>query len=435
MGPLPQAQVRTRSGRSETARCTRIAPQSWPTRSTGAPARSISRTSQSTYASLVASKPAARAHPKPGSGGAMTSARRRRARSGAHRRCVSGTPWTRKAGTKASLARRRTLTPPAPQGWRSCRLHPARVRTKSSRSCRRCSRCVQNSTDSGTMRKPVHAGGRGTGRRRWRRRSSIQRSTSERRPGTSGGSARAARSGDLLHAPGEDTRRRHLDDHDLRLLERRLVGILRVLRVEEAADLAEARPLLDEARRALEHHALQVGPVVGVEVDGDGDAGVGLQVPDLPRASVRGEVELPVGEDVADGHEVGRAGGARRRHARDALPGDQLGERFLEPHGRQAYDARAVPVNTCAGVGEGGGAEVSSWRREGRGPRRPASARVSDSGWIWIRMMYADCALSYLVSHDIPFSMRTRVTNRVQVSIPAAISRKLLISANTEHAV
>src|SRR5213083_2590270 len=61
MGPLPQAQVRTRSGRSETARCTRIAPQSWPTRSTGAPARSISRTSQSTYASLVASKPAARA--------------------------------------------------------------------------------------------------------------------------------------------------------------------------------------------------------------------------------------------------------------------------------------------------------------------------------------------------------------------------------------
>src|SRR5213080_2682657 len=173
MGPLPQAQVRTRSGRSETARCTRIAPQSWPTRSTGAPARSISRTSQSTYASLVASKPAARAHPKPGSGGAMTSARRRRARSGAHRRCVSGTPWTRKAGTKASLARRRTLTPPAPQGWRSCRLHPDRVRTKSSRSCRRCSRCVQNSTDSGTMRKPVHAGGRGTGRRRWRRRRDL----------------------------------------------------------------------------------------------------------------------------------------------------------------------------------------------------------------------------------------------------------------------
>src|SRR5207245_2311342 len=45
----------------------------------------------------------------------------------------------------------------------------------------RCSRCVQNSIDSGTMRKPVHAGGRGTGRRRWRRRSSLQRATSERR--------------------------------------------------------------------------------------------------------------------------------------------------------------------------------------------------------------------------------------------------------------
>ena len=46
-------------------------------------------------------------------------------------------------------------------------------------------------------------------------------------------------------------------------------------------------------------------------------------------------------------------------------------------------------------------------------------------------MMYADCALSYLVSHDIPFSMRTRVTNRGQVSIPAAIRRKLRITANT----
>jgi len=46
-------------------------------------------------------------------------------------------------------------------------------------------------------------------------------------------------------------------------------------------------------------------------------------------------------------------------------------------------------------------------------------------------MMYADCALSYLVAHDIPFSMRTRVTNRGQVSIPAAIRRKLRITANT----
>src|SRR5438876_6650752 len=139
MGPLPQAQVRTGSGRSETARCTRIAPQSWPTRSTGTPARSISRTSQSTYASLLASKLAGRAHPKPGSDGVTTSARRRRARSGAHRRCVSGTPWTRTAGTKASLARRRTRTPPARPCRRAperaspcrCRTPPSRARARS----------------------------------------------------------------------------------------------------------------------------------------------------------------------------------------------------------------------------------------------------------------------------------------------------------------
>src|SRR3989442_1211126 len=84
-GPLPHAQVRTRSGRSETSRCTSSAPQSWPTRSTGAPTRSISRASQSTYASLLAAKPGGRAHPKPGSDGVMTSVRRRRARIGAVR--------------------------------------------------------------------------------------------------------------------------------------------------------------------------------------------------------------------------------------------------------------------------------------------------------------------------------------------------------------
>jgi len=45
--------------------------------------------------------------------------------------------------------------------------------------------------------------------------------------------------------------------------------------------------------------------------------------------------------------------------------------------------------------------------------------------------MYAWCALSHLLLHDTGNSMRTRVTNRGQVSIPAAIRRKLRITANT----
>ena len=45
--------------------------------------------------------------------------------------------------------------------------------------------------------------------------------------------------------------------------------------------------------------------------------------------------------------------------------------------------------------------------------------------------MYTWCALSHLLLHDTDNSMRTRVTNRGQVSIPAAIRRKLRITANT----
>ena len=45
--------------------------------------------------------------------------------------------------------------------------------------------------------------------------------------------------------------------------------------------------------------------------------------------------------------------------------------------------------------------------------------------------MYAWCALLHLLIHDTRTPMRTRVTNRGQVSIPAAIRRKLRITANT----
>ena len=39
--------------------------------------------------------------------------------------------------------------------------------------------------------------------------------------------------------------------------------------------------------------------------------------------------------------------------------------------------------------------------------------------------------MSHLLLHDTDNSMRTRVTNRGQVSIPAAIRRQLRITANT----
>ena len=51
-------------------------------------------------------------------------------------------------------------------GCSSLRIHPRRVRTKSSRSCSRCSLCVQNSIVRGTTRNPVQVGGRGIGRPR-----------------------------------------------------------------------------------------------------------------------------------------------------------------------------------------------------------------------------------------------------------------------------
>ena len=45
--------------------------------------------------------------------------------------------------------------------------------------------------------------------------------------------------------------------------------------------------------------------------------------------------------------------------------------------------------------------------------------------------MYAWGAVSHLLVHDTGTSMRTRVTKRGQVSIPAAIRRTLRITANT----
>ena len=69
------------------------APQSWPTRSTGASRASISPRSHSTYSSLVAPKPSGRGQPKPGSDSATDSASMA-SRTFLQMAAVSGTPWT-----------------------------------------------------------------------------------------------------------------------------------------------------------------------------------------------------------------------------------------------------------------------------------------------------------------------------------------------------
>src|SRR5438876_756308 len=98
----------------------------------------------------------------------------------------------------------------------------------------------------------------------------------------------------LVEAPGEDVDRRHLDDDRVRLVERSLAAILRVLPVQERADLLEPRPLRVELRQALYRGALDVRPVVRVQIDRHRDSRVLFEVQRLVAVARRGEVDLPV---------------------------------------------------------------------------------------------------------------------------------------------
>src|SRR5882672_1974532 len=115
-----------------------------------------------------------------------------------------------------------------------------------------------------------------------------------------------ATAGTLLEAPGENVPRRDLDDH-VAFLQRRILRVLRVLFVEQPADLPEPRTALDQLGGPLDHDALQVGPVLRIEVDRDGRVRVRAQVLHLLRGPLGPEVDLPVREDVADGYDVGHA--------------------------------------------------------------------------------------------------------------------------------
>src|SRR5262249_7044440 len=117
-------------------------------------------------------------------------------------------------------------------------------------------------------------------------------------------SGRGLADGRSRQAPGEDAGGRDLDDHGGGPGQRGLLRVLRVLVVERLAGAGELGPALDQARPALDHHALQAGPVVGVVVDRDRDPGIRPHVPDLGAVLARADVELLADHRVTDGNEV-----------------------------------------------------------------------------------------------------------------------------------
>src|SRR2546426_11003444 len=64
----------------------------------------------------------------------------------------------------------------------------------------------------------------------------------------------------LFDSPRKRVLRGQLDDHRVRVADCGIVWILRVLAVEQVADSAKPRPLADQLRGSLDHHALQVRP-------------------------------------------------------------------------------------------------------------------------------------------------------------------------------
>ena len=109
---------RNRSGRWHARRTTCMAPQSWPTRSTGSPMASSSVASHATYSSAVAPKPSGTGAPNPGGDRVRTSVRPNSARSGDQTAAVSGLPCTKTAVT-SSTVRSRSAPRSGPTGLRA----------------------------------------------------------------------------------------------------------------------------------------------------------------------------------------------------------------------------------------------------------------------------------------------------------------------------
>src|SRR6266850_2509650 len=71
----------------------------------------------------------------------------------------------------------------------------------------------------------------------------------------------------MLEPPREDVGRRDLHDDGVRWAQRGLARVLRIFPVEQVAPAAKTRPALVHLRAALDHHAAQQAPGIGVGVD------------------------------------------------------------------------------------------------------------------------------------------------------------------------
>src|SRR5438270_4210549 len=102
----------------------------------------------------------------------------------------------------------------------------------------------------------------------------------------------------LFDSPRKRVLRGQLDDHRVRVADCGIVWILRVLAVEQVADSAKPRPLADQLRGSLDHHALQVRPRIRIEIDGQRQLRVRTQVPNLQSVILRRKVDLAPVDDV-----------------------------------------------------------------------------------------------------------------------------------------
>src|SRR4029077_4882297 len=149
----------------------------------------------------------------------------------------------------------------------------------------------------------------------------------------------------------------HFDDARVFFAERGVAGVMRILPVQARADLPEPRAPVVETRRALHGGALDMRPVVGVEVDGHRAPRVLGEVHRLAAVGRRGVVDLAVRHHLAHRDEMRHAARVRAGHATDPFAVEPLRDRFLELHRVPAFAGsranRSTASITAAGCSSG----------------------------------------------------------------------------------
>src|SRR5437867_109363 len=172
----------------------------------------------------------------------------------------------------------------------------------------------------------------------------MKTSATPRKP--SRNASRPAASAILLEPPRKDARRGDLHDERVRRAQRGLARILRVLPVEQVAPAAEARPALDDARAALDHHAAQRAPGIRIGVDDDRHPGILGDILHLASVVAGADDHLAAAQRVADRHHVRDARGAAGGDAAHALPLNELRALLRESHRLAAWPR--VSPHPCA---------------------------------------------------------------------------------------